>query len=429
MLASKLQDLLTVEPYAYQERGIGFALKNKYVCIGDEMGLGKSLQAIAVMLLTGEKTLIVCPAYLRLNWKREIEKLSKKPLNITVYDKPEDFLHPLDEDVVITSYSNLALAEFLFGWAGLVIYDEGQYLKNMDSGRSMLTHQYIYEYAPPRFLVLSGTPIENGVIEWFSLLSLLSYCTDGTNGVNVSEMYKGCPDKFARDFAFSKMKHIGKGRYVEQFTGFRNKAKLKSLLRGKYIRRLAKDELDLPKLIRTPVVVDYSDDEQLFEDWLDHQAGKERDSRAKAKSALVKAAFTVQYCKALHQGSGSPILIFTDHIESCRRIASGLDAPFIDGSVEMDTRDALVMDFQRGKIDYLVCTIRSMQAGHNLTAARDVVFNDRSWVPTKNWQAEKRIHRIGQLKKCRIHIIIGSKQDEQIIETLRPKEEVLAEAM
>lgn len=426
---SHYHSLLQVSPYEYQLRGIKFGLEGKYVLIGDEMGLGKSLQAIAIMLEAGHSCLVICPAYLRKNWEREINKISKKKLIISIYDKPEDFLAPLDEDVIITSYNNLGMCDFLFKWAGTVIADEVQYLKTMESDRSTYFHKYLYEGEPEYFIALSGTPIENGVSEFFSVLCLLSYCPEQNNGLNIHEKYKGDPVRFAKDFCYSSYNKIGGGRYAEVFKGFRNKAKFRTLLRGKYIRRLAKDELDLPELLRKDVIVDYSDDEQLYEDWLDHQSGSERDSRAKAKSALVKAAFTIQYCKNVHAEQGTPILIFTDHIDSAKKISKGLKCPVIFGATKMDTRDDLVMDFQKGRLEYLVCTIGAMQAGHNMTAASDVIFNDKSWVPTRNWQAIKRIHRIGQVRDCLIHNLYGSKQDHQIHKNLQPKEEVLAEAM
>lgn len=390
---------------------------------------GKSLQAITIMLEVGLPCLVICPAYLRKNWEREINKLSKKKLTITIYDKPEDFLHPLDEDVIITSYNNLGMSDFLFDWAGIVIGDEIQYLKTMDSDRSTYFHKYLFEGEPEYFIALSGTPIENGVHEWFSVLSLLSYNPKGNNGVNVHDKYKGDPIRFAKEFCFSSYNRIGGGRYAEKFRGFRNKGTFRKLLRSKYIRRLAKDELDLPELLRKDVIVDYSDNEQLYEDWLDHQSGSERDSRAKAKSALIKASFTVQYCKNVHAEQGTPILIFTDHIDSAKRLSKGLNCPHIEGATSMDTRDELVMDFQKGRLKYLVCTIGSMQAGHNMTAASDVVFNDLSWVPTRNHQAIKRIHRIGSVRDCQVHNIFGSKQDHQIYKNIKPKEEVLAEAL
>ena len=67
-------NLQNIELYPYQKNGIEYALEHKHVIIGDEMGLGKTVQALGVAAHTGKFTLIVCPAYLKQNWKNEINK-------------------------------------------------------------------------------------------------------------------------------------------------------------------------------------------------------------------------------------------------------------------------------------------------------------------------------------------------------------------
>ena len=423
-----LSDLLNVTPYAFQKEGVRFILNHNYCILGDEMGLGKSLQAIAAALVAKEKTLIICPAYLRKTWAAEIEKLSKEDVCVAVFEKPEEVYFPFAEQFVIVSYNMLVHCEKLFDWADFVVADEVQYLKNFFALRSMISHKFIYEYAPKRFVGLSGTPIKNGVVEWYSLLTLCSYSPAKNNGLNVAKAF---PDQtqWSRTFAYSRRINVGNGRVVEKYSGVRNKRKLREYLKGKYLRRLAKDELDLPKLISKDIIVNYGNDRRLEKAWDNHQSDKSVQSDAKARSALVKASFTARYCKDLHEGEGTPILIFTDHRKSAAKIAELLDCPKIDGGTPNKKRETLDKEFQCGEHPYLVATIGAAQTGYTWTITSNVVFNDVSWVPAHNMQAEKRIHRIGQNKHCTVHRIIGSRQDRAIMKILKEKEKDLEEAL
>jgi SNF2 family DNA or RNA helicase len=70
-----------------------------------------------------------------------------------------------------------------------------------------------------------------------------------------------------------------------------------------------------------------------------------------------------------------------------------------------------------------------MSVGVTLTAAQDVVFNDLSWVPADNMQARKRIHRIGQSKKCRCHHMISGPTDAYIKAVLEEKEKTINQVL
>ena len=105
MTSKLLKDLLTLEPFRFQRKGIKFALDHHYSINGDEMGLGKTLQAIATAVKSGEQTLIIVPAYLRLTWEREIRKYLQCPPCIITLNKHQEFYTPIDEQFIITSYS------------------------------------------------------------------------------------------------------------------------------------------------------------------------------------------------------------------------------------------------------------------------------------------------------------------------------------
>lgn len=422
-----MQSSLNVTAKDYQLKGVHYTLKHHYCLIGDEMGLGKTLQGMMLQQQTRLPTLIVCPAYLRFNWFMEYENLINVWERLAVVETAEE-LRTLDEtkyDIIIISYNQVTGAERFFDWAGLVIADECHYLKELTTGWSIMFHQFIYEYCPERLLLLSGTPIKNAITEWYSPLLLLSYCRRNTNGEKVSELFKD-QKQFSRFFSWVEYKSIPGGRTVEQYSGIKNERRLRQLLKGKYIRRLAKDVIDLPDLLRKSVTVDYRDDRELLASWHNFLSGeKQTDSTAKSDSAAHKAPYTVRYCKDLYKEARTPILVWTDHLKSADILAKGLKCEKITGATPIKKRDQICQEFQQGKHKYLVASIRSLNVGKTLTAARDAVFNDRNWVPAENAQAEKRFHRIGQTHTCRIHNIFGSPQDHAIYERLKEKGETV----
>ena len=74
-----LQHNLRVEPYEYQREGIAFGLAHKRIIIGDEPGLGKTLQSIGIVNAAGAyPCLVICPSSLKINWQREFEKFTDK---------------------------------------------------------------------------------------------------------------------------------------------------------------------------------------------------------------------------------------------------------------------------------------------------------------------------------------------------------------
>lgn len=426
----KSSKLLNLEPYKYQVRGVQYALDHPYCIIGDEMGLGKTLQGIMLYLETRLPTLIIGPAYLRDNWWNEIEEQVKTWENVEIVVNADDLakVDLASTDIVIIGYNLITGSESLFKWADLVIADECQALKEPTTGWTIAFNKFIYDHKPERLLLLSGTPIKNRVQEWYSLLVLMSYIPHGDNGESVCDLFTD-QKQFCKFFSFTEYKSVG-GRFVEKYHGIRNERRLKQLLKGKYIRRLAKNELELPDIIRKNIIVDYRDDRELLEAWNKFVSGtKSTNSRSKATSAAHKAPFTAKYCRDIYQEIQSPIVIFTDHRESAAILAKDLKAPKITGETKMSERSKIVKEFQKGKYSYLVGTIGAMGAGNTLTAASDVVFNDESWVPADNWQAWKRIHRIGQERTCRIHKVYGSPQDKYISGMLLDKEDTLRRAL
>jgi len=429
------RNVLNFPPEGYQETGIRFGLLHHYFVLGDEMGLGKTFQAIAIAELTNQRTLIICPSYLKFNWLAECIKFRKsKDKNVKILKKGSDFEQDFtNTKYIIMSYSMLKYAKGLFSWATFVVADEAHYLKNMSAKRTDYFHRFLYEGQPERCALLSGTPIQNRITEWYSLLKLCSYSPKKTNGWDISQDF---PNTWKFNSTFSKAIRVNiGGRSITKFEGMRNVDLLKKYLSLKYIRRLAKNVLSLEEVIVKQVIVDYKDNKELEEAWTSNNSRRDASSTAKAASALLKSSYTAKYLKDLLAEGEGPLVVFTAHLDSLENIRStlskvkGIRVASFNGSTPSSTRADLVDGFQKGKWDVLLMTIQSGNTGFNMTKAKHVIFNDLSWVPGDNIQALKRVHRYGQTKVCTAHYMVGSVQDKMITEALEKKRVVLRSAM
>lgn len=353
-------------------------------------------------------TLVVCPAYLKLNWRRELEKVAGK------------------DNVLFTviSYGELAKTAFKYE---MVIFDESHYLKNPQSKRTQHAHRLIFNTRPKRVMLLSGTPIRNRVGEFYSLLKLCSY----------GGKYKFPYSYYSFLMKFTNKKVVWFGnRKVTQYEGMRNISELKELIKPIYFRKRASEVLDLPSINRQYIEGDNGGE---FDTELDKvyellNEGKvpDHNSTIKKANAMAKVPITVKYALDV-MSQGEQIVIFTDHIDSCDRLTVELKKKFkvgaIKGSVTPGTRDDLVTKFSNKELDALVCTVGAGSTGFNLVSCNRMLWNDMPYVPSDVAQAEKRIHRIGQTRPCFYYYTILSQVDKKIYQLLLNKIEVLKEIL
>lgn len=164
--------------FEYQKEGIAFALFRKAAIIADEMGLGKTIQAIGAAILKKKvfgfrKTLVVCPASLKEQWKKEIEKFSdEKALVVQGFpaDRAKKYLDDahyffiINYETVLRDHRAINAAEFDF-----LILDEAQRAKNYETK----TVSSLKRIQAKHKLVITGTPIENRLIDIFSIMTIL----------------------------------------------------------------------------------------------------------------------------------------------------------------------------------------------------------------------------------------------------------------
>lgn len=166
------------ELFPYQKDGVKFVLFRKAAIIADEMGLGKTLQAITAAIQKKEifgfrKTLIVCPATLKSQWKKEIEKFTTEKAHIitgTPQERKQQYLsdHSFFQ---IVNYEMVLRDSLIINRAGIdfLILDEAQKIKNYETKTSAA----IKRLKPAHTLIITGTPIENRLIDIYSIMSVI----------------------------------------------------------------------------------------------------------------------------------------------------------------------------------------------------------------------------------------------------------------
>jgi len=174
----EIRDGLGLRLHPYQEEGALFLARNGRAFLADDMGLGKTAQAIAATLLLRrtvglQKTLIVCPASLKHQWRREIEMVcgeraavveGPRSARLRAYEAWNSGFLILNYELVLRD-----LDAIRSGPVGLVILDEAQRIKNWDTRTAREVKQLRSKYA----FVLTGTPLENRLMELHSLVEFL----------------------------------------------------------------------------------------------------------------------------------------------------------------------------------------------------------------------------------------------------------------
>ena len=401
----------------HQEETVSLLLAKK--CIGDfsTMGTGKSLSALASIIRTGEKAVIVCPPFLTENWLNEISK------HTTLKGSPHFLKYSPDPDIFVVPYTQLDKSEDIFRNTRFIVADESQYLKNLDAKRTQKFHSMFYKYPPKYFMALSGTPLKNRIPEIYSLLLLWDKF-----GVKpaITEKYKSF-------YTFCcRFTNVVQGRFGMVYGGMKNVEELRAYIRPNSINHKA-SVLDLPELSETNVVVSYKENVELERAFNEFTGAKfSAEITVKVQSATSKAAFTGNYVsEAIDAGEG-PVVVFSDHrkpISILELELSKYRTRSITGETPMPKRQEFVDMLNNSQLDVLLCTYGAASTGINLTASNLMVLNDSPWTVSELEQAKKRSHRLGQTRPCRIVHVIGSSVDDLILKTLEAKMRVISEVM
>jgi SWI/SNF-related matrix-associated actin-dependent regulator of chromatin subfamily A-like protein 1 len=393
--------------YPFQYAGVRFAeiAKGKAI-IGDDMGIGKTIQAIAYCALHQDHwpVLVVCPANVKYNWLKELRTWLPNRTSEAVKNGKDDIT---DADFTVINYDLMSKKQGELEDIGFntIIMDECHYLKTSDTKRTIATVALAKECKS--ILALSGTAITNRPIELFNTLNMVR------------------PAEYSNFFSYA-IQYCGavNNGYGWDFKGASNIDELHSKLRDVMIRRLKKEVLEeLPDKIRqfvpvTPKPKEMTEYKRQAARWLrEYESHKANNSMPagfvlnmltdlRHRCGLLKVSATLNWVAEYRDiTDNKPILIFTHHRDVGNALVEGLsdDKRFtgsnwgrIDGTVKAETRQQLVESFQAGELDGLVCATLAAKEGLTLTAADTVVFIEREWVPGWEEQAEDRVNRIGQ---------------------------------
>jgi len=387
--------------YPFQKVAVAFAeMSNGNCLIGDEMGIGKTISTIGFMAINPQArpAVIVSPANVKFNWKKELTKwLPAESIQVVTKGK-----EPIGtDDIIIINYDlmNKQYDNLMVLGPELIVLDEVHYLKNSKAKRTEATLGLAQN--TPNVIALSGTAISSRPSEFFNTLNLM-------RPAHFSSFY---------DFAhrYCDAWHNGFGW---DFSGASNTQELNERIRDLCIRRLKSEVLpDLPPKTRTffPISLDNKTRQPYDiaqEEWdrkiENHYLSGEPLPQGMMLNMLsdlrhicgrIKVDYAADWINDYRQQTGNPIVVFTHH----RDVMSGLaglltehKVELINGSTSSKKRQAIVDDFQSGSIDILICNTIAAKEGITLTAADTVLFLEREWVPSDEEQAEDRVHRIGQ---------------------------------
>lgn len=401
--------------FPYQKEGIERVVRDfdGRCLIADDMGLGKTLQAIALSEYYNiKRLLVICPAYLRYNWKAEFNKwLHVSDVCMLKTGKDELTGYP-----VITSYElavkkKVELRKFGFD---MVICDESHYLKNHKSQRTRALTPLLKEikYA----LLLTGTPALNRPCELFAQAHI------------VQKEFFPSFKQYAERYCDRKMSPLG---YWDD-SGSSNPHEVHWLAKKTVmIRRLKRDVLkDLPVKNRSQLHIDLSVRDTyellpLFEEW--KQLNEDIPNMVPCSEEVQKADFRrkaviselyllTSECKAKAikklvkdtMMNGHPFLVFCYHkdlMDAIEEVTEGKSMR-IDGDTPTEQRHEYVKDFQDGKYQVAVLSMLAAGTGITLTRASHVIFAELYWTPGVLLQSEDRVHRIGQKNACNIQYVI-----------------------
>ena len=396
--------------YPEQVDGVEFISKRSAALLGDDMGVGKTPQAIVAAELMGVRTLITCPAYLRLNWQREIEKFvgHRAPL-VQVISRLSDHIDPQAQWVILSYELAGQVSEAQAKAFGLLIIDEAHHIKNPRAQRTI--NLFLLGAVIPRKFLLTGTPILNCEEELYTLLRLSGHPAGQVEMSEFIAAYTG--DAHARS-ALNQM--------INDWMIRRMKTQVAKELPTKHVHRV---EITPPDDIMAEYLAIANDPERY---------ALEKTTRLRMLSETAKLPYLEQ--EIIKTARYAKCLVFCNYKASVMHLTEyyrdrGLQSVKVLGSNTPAQRMKAVDTFQtQDACRALVGTIDAAGTGLNLTAATVVYFAGLPWTPAELEQAEDRAYRRGQ--HCDVHCIqpyINHTIDMNIIALLSSKKVISNQVM
>ena len=433
--STDMPDGICAEMRPYQLEGFSFLCHLAKLKLGgilaDDMGLGKTLQTLVWLkwLKTSRRknarikpTLVVCPASVLHNWRRESERFTPS-LKVLVLESGQA-RHNLrkripDHDIVVTNYSILRrdlddLAKFAFR---AVVLDEAQFIKNPGAQVT----KSVKELKADHKLALTGTPIENRMLDLWSIVDF------------VQPNYLGNQDHFSQVYDL-------RGAEKDESAARIGRRKLSAKLRPLLLRRVKKQVAkDLPERIEQRLDCELPEEQRkLYLAELKRsreQVMKAVKQKGVAKSKMhVLAALTRLRQICCHPGlvgsdtesgkmdtlyelveplleEGHKVLVFSQFVRMLQILekqCEDREMPTYLLTGETKNRQDIVTAFQEDESPAVfLLSLRAAGTGLNLTSASYVVIYDPWWNPAVEAQAIDRTHRIGQTSTVNAYKMIS----------------------
>ncbi|MFA5264013.1 MAG: DEAD/DEAH box helicase [Opitutaceae bacterium] len=416
--------------------------------LADDMGLGKTLQALAWLLWLGQsrgkggsiklKALVVCPKSVVNNWISETGRFAPALSSAALDPRGEGGPVPSSAHLVIANYAQLRIhAKSLCkcSWDAVVL-DEAQNIKNPESATSRTAR----ELSALHRMVLTGTPIENKLMDLWSL------------------------------FAFTMPGLLGSQAWFKQhFQDSEDPAAARRLLASRvkpFLLRRTKAQVakDLPARIEETVLCDMEDEQRnLYQAELksarktllgirsESEFGEQRFNILRSLMRLRQICCDPRLIDPKHEGQssakidallellepilaeGHKVLVFSQFVGMLELIRTELRSRSIahlmlTGATE--NRHELVLRFTTDpSIQVFLLSLRAAGTGLNLMAASYVVLYDPWWNPAVEAQAIDRTHRIGQKSQVIAYRLLARESVEEKIRTLQMEKREIADAV
>ncbi len=436
----ELKHNLRVEPYPYQREGILFGLEKRRLIIGDEPGLGKTLQSIGIAdCANAYPCLVICPASLKINWQREFEKFTDKKALVLDNSTRTTWPYLLQMgmyQIAIVNYESLRkyfvwdikangsfrLKDVVFcpeiNRFRSVIIDESHRVKDPGAQQTIFTKGITT--GKPYIVLLSGTPVVNRPHDLVAQLSIME-----------------------------RLKEFGgRGKFLSDYG--EKDSDLSELSRQLYekcmIRREKKTVLtDLPDKTRVDLYVDISNREEYdvaendlrryleeYTECTDVEIRRKMRMKALVKfmtlrslSAKGKVKQAVDFIKT-HLANDKPLVVFCSYHD----IVDALKKQFpkavtITGRESLVEKQAAVDSFQGGHSKLAICSIKAAGVGLTLTASSSVAFVEFPWTYADCCQCEDRCHRIGQKENVTCYYLLGERTiDHKLYQIIQDKKSI-----
>ena len=463
-MAETLRHHLRVEPYDYQKEGILAGLRWHRFLIGDEPGLGKTLQSIGVVdCANAYPCLVICPSSLKINWQREFEKFTDKHalvLDNSVLTTWPYLLRMGMQQVAVVNYESLRkyfvwdikrhkgqngfrLKDVVFTpdikLFRSIIIDESHRVKD-PSAQQTIFARGIAEGKEYRIL-LSGTPVVNRPADLIAQLSIMGRLSEFGGRSKFLAEYGGgeSTSKRGQSGTRSSYAECSRGcaeseitrerRNKEEEDDPRNLERLSAELYSRCMirREKAKVLTQLPDKTRTDLIVDISNrdeymlaEQDLAEYLRTYTKCDDIDIRRKMRMEALVKFMTLRSLSAKGKvkqaidftrtflANGKPLILFCSLHEIVDEIKRAFPkAVSVTGRDSMMMKQAAVDAFQSGKAQLIICSIKAAGVGLTLTASSNVAFVEFPWTYADCCQCEDRAHRIGQKDNVTCYYLLG----------------------